>query len=513
MFSIFNRKNFCLLVLLLFSVWALTGCDSKSTTAPGNANTTLKVGWDFEMPIADPVKSGYFFVRSGMMETLVDVDYDGKIVPGLALEWQMLDANTWKFKLRPDVKFHDGTMMTAGSVKLAVERFAETVQTIPLQSIEIVSDYELIIKTSRPLMALPAYLATPESVIYGEKALVDGKFTNLIGTGPYKFVQVAQDKSIITEGFADYWQGAPQIKQVINRYYPDAQTRFMALQSGEIDLMRNVPPANANAMQDNSNYTVAVNSVARVRALYLNTEKDGLSELDVRKAINYAIDRDEIINNVLEGFGEPATGLFPPNLPWGNPSIKGCEYSVAKAKELLDKSGWLDNGSGVREKQGQRLEFTLLTYGSRPELPNIAQVLQAQLAQVGIKINIQVADTGVAEKAMVSKSFDMVLVARGLAFTPDPSIAFEDFRSTSKSRYRPNYVHKEMDALLEGALTEVDPDKRQAAYYRVQEIIEQEIPAIFLNYYVHVDAHKSELQNYRIHPTEAHVLTGDLQFR
>lgn len=497
-------------MLLAVVVTSVVGCGSKPATTP--SNTTLKVGWDLEMLIADPVKSGYFLVRSGILETLVEVDFEGKLVPGLAVEWQAVDATTWKFKLRPNVKFHDGTALTATSVKLAIERFSATAKTIPLQTIEIVSDHELIIKTKTPTVALPAYLATPESSIYSEKAMVEGKFTNLIGTGPYKFVEVAQDKSIITEGFSAYWKGAPQFKQVINRNYPDAQTRFMALQSGEIDFMRSIAPANAKALQGNANYTVADNPVGRVRVLYFNTQRDGLEELDVRQAINYALDREGIINSVLEGFGKPAAGMFPPNLPWGNPAIKGYEHSITKAKEILDKAGWVDSGNGVREKQGKKLEFTLLTYSNRPELPNVAQIAQAQLAAVGIKLNLQIVDMGAAEKAMISKDFDIVLVARGLAFTPDPSIAFEDFRSTSKSKYRPNYVNKEMDTLLEGALVEADPAKRQAAYYRVQEIIAQEIPATFLNYYVQVDAHKKTLQNYRVHPTEFHMLTNDLHF-
>ena len=508
--STITMKKLCV-VLLILAVAAAAGCGGKTATAP--ASTILKVGWDFEMPIADPVKAGFFLVRCGIMETLVDVDFDGKLVPGLALEWQAVDPTAWKFRLRPNVKFHDGSPMTANSVKLAVKRFAETAKTIPLQSIDIVSDTELIIRTRTPAVALPAYLATPEAAIYGEKAMVDGVFTSLIGTGPYKFVQVAQDKSIITEGFADYWQGAPQIKQVINRHYPDAQTRFMALQSGEVDLIRNVLASNAKLLQGNGNYKLDVNPVGRVRVLYFNTERDGLADRDVRQAINYALDKEAIVKDVLKGYGKTAAGMFPANLPWGNPAIKAGEHSVSKAKELLDKAGWVDNGSGVREKQGKKLAFTLLTYSTRAELPNVAQVIQAELAAVGIKLNIQVAEMGVLEKGMVSKNFDMTLVARGLAFTPDPAIAFEDFRSTSKSKYRPNYVNNEMDTLLEGALTEPDQAKRQAAYYRVQEIIDQEIPAVFLNYYVQVDAYKKNLQNFRIHPTELHVLTGDLQWQ
>ncbi|SCM83209.1 putative Oligopeptide ABC transporter, solute-binding protein [uncultured Sporomusa sp.] len=505
------QKKMCLFVLLVFALTALAGCGGKPASAP--ANTTLKVGWDFEMPIADPVKSGYFLVRSGIMETLVAVDFDGRLVPGLALEWQAIDATAWKFTLRPNVKFHDGSLMTAKSVKLAVERFAETAKTIPLDSIEIVSDHEILIKTRKPVVALPAYLATPESSIYGEKAMVDGKFTSLIGTGPYKFVQVAQDKSIVTEGFAEYWKGAPHIKQVINRHYPDAQTRFMALQSGEVDFIRNVLPANAKLLQGNAGYQVAISPVGRVRVIYFNTEQAGLADHEVRLAISHALDREAIVKDVLGGYSKAAAGMFPDNLPWGNPAIKASEHSVATAKTLLDKAGWVDNGSGIREKQGKKLEFNLITYRSRPELPDIALVVQAQLAAVGIKLNIQVADIGAAEKAMASKNFDMVLVARGLAFTPDPSIAFEDFRSTSMSKYRPNYVNKELDSLLEGALRETDPAKRQADYYQAQEIIDKEIPAIFLNYYVHVDAYKKTLRNFRIHPTEAHVLTSDLQFQ
>ncbi|MCL6557725.1 MAG: hypothetical protein K6U74_02780, partial [Firmicutes bacterium] len=128
--------------------------------------------------------------------------------------------------------------------------------------------------------------------------------------------------------------------------------------------------------------------------------------------------------------------------PWDSPDLKGYSHDAGKAGDLLENAGWKDvDGDGVRENKGNKLELVLETYGDRPELPVIAQVVQSQLGAVGIRVKIETKEYGAVEKSLTGKGYDMVLMARGLAFTPDPSVALDDFKSDSKSTWRPNYTN------------------------------------------------------------------------
>jgi len=159
------------------------------------------------------------------------------------------------------------------------------------------------------------------------------------------------------------------------------------------------------------------------------------------------------------------------------------------------------------------MELILETYNDRPELPFIAQVVQSQLGAVGIRVKIETKEYGAVEKSLTAKGYDMVLMARGLAFTPDPSVPLDDFKSDSKSTWRPIYANPRVDNLLEQALGTTDEKNRKELYKQVQEIIEQDAPVTFLSYYMQIDAHKKSLQNYQVHPTEANVLTEKLCFK
>lgn len=505
------------MVILLLIAGLGAGCSTGKTAgsdSSGKSKNVLKVGWDWDLAPTDPVKSAYVYQRAGILETLVDVDFDGNLKPGLATAWECLSPTAWKFTLRPGVRFHDGTSLDSKAVKFVFERLAANSKLIPISSVETPTNNEVVINTTRPFVAMPAYCATSTTAIYAPGSVQDGKFTKPVGTGPYQFMEYTPDKGVYCQAFQSYWKGVPNFREVINRHIPDGQTRVMALQSGEVDLIRMVPPASAKVLASNPDFVVQTAPIARTRQIIFNTGKAPLDDLNVRQAINYAIDRKAIVNSVLEGHGEPAVGLFPPNLPWGSPNLKGYSYEPGKAGDLLEKTGWKDvDGDGVRENKGNKLELVLETYGDRPELPLIAQVVQSQLGAVGIRVKIETKEYGAIEKTLTAKKYDMVLMARGLAFTPDPSVALDDFKSDSKSTWRPNYANPRVDNLLEQALGTTDEKKRKELYEQVQEIIEQDAPVAFLNYYVQIDAHKKSLHNYRIHPTEAHVITEKLSFK
>jgi peptide/nickel transport system substrate-binding protein len=490
-----------------------TGKSGSVSDSSGTSKGVLKVGWGWDLAPADPLKGG-FYRTAGIMETLVDLNYDGSLKPELAVAWESLSPTVWKFTLRPGVRFHDGTSLDSKAVKFVFDRLAANSKFIPVSSVETPADNEVIIKTSKPFVAMPAYCANTQTVIYASGSVQDGKFTRPVGTGPYQFIEYTPDKGVYCQAFQNYWKEAPKISEVVFKYIPDGQTRVMALQSGEVDLIHMVPPASAKVLASNPDFVVQSAPVTRMQQINLNPGKAPLDDLNVRQAINHAIDRKAIVDSVLEGYGEPAVGLFPPNLPWGSPNLKGYPYDPGKAGDLLEKAGWKDvDGDGVRENKGNKLELVLESYPARPEIALIAEAVQAQLGAVGIRVKIETKEYGAVYKSLMSKKYDMALMSWGVAFTPDPSVALDFFKSDSKVQWRANYDNPRVDNLLDQALDTTDEKKRQELYEQVQEIIEQDAPVAFLNYYVQIDAHKKSLQNYRIHPTETHVITEKLSFK
>jgi len=350
------HKSMAIMVILLLIAGLAAGCSTGRTGSGsdinGKSKNVLKVGWDWDVTPTDPVKSAYFYQRAGILETLVDVDFEGNLKPGLATAWECLSPTAWKFTLRPGVRFHDGTSMNSKAVKFVFDRLAANSKLIPISSVETPADNEVVVNTTRPFIAMPAYCATSTTAIYAPGSLQDGKFAKPVGTGPFKFIEYTPDKGVYCQAFHSYWKEAPKFSEVINRYIPEGQTRLMALQSGEVDLIRMVPPAGAKVLAGNPDFVVQSAPVARTRQIIFNTGKAPLDDLNVRQAINYAIDRKAIVDSVLEGYGEAAVGLFPPNLPWGSPNLKGYSYDLNKAGDLLEKAGWKDiDGDGVKGKQ------------------------------------------------------------------------------------------------------------------------------------------------------------------
>jgi peptide/nickel transport system substrate-binding protein len=512
-------KSIAVFTFLVLLVATAAGCSSK--TAADNAasgGNTLTVGWDGatvpnNLAPVDPVKTPWFYNRAGILEALVDVDFTGKLQPGVAASWKQTSPTAWSITLKSGVKFHDGTPVNAAAIKFVLDRFAAGSKAIPIASVEASGDGEVVITASKPVLNMPALLATPQTVVYAQSSMQGDKFVQPVGTGPYVFVYYDSGTGIVTcKANEDYWNGKPQIDTIINKYIPDNQARIMALQSGEVDFIRTVSAESAKMLAANPDLEVVSDNVSRNRQIVFNTEKAPLNELAVRQAISYAIDRKAIITSVLGGFGDPAVGFFPPNLSsWGNPNLKGYGYDKDKASSLLDEAGWKDtDNDGVRDKNGKKLELLLETYPDRPELAGVAQVVQAQLKAVGIKVTIEIKEYSATENSLKARTFEMVLMARGLAFTPDPLIALNDFTSKPTAAWSPVYSNAKVDELMTQASQTTDPQKQQELINEVQSIIEQDAPAVFLNYYVEIDAYKKGLQNFKIHPSEVHMFTEKL---
>jgi peptide/nickel transport system substrate-binding protein len=504
-----KRKEFLLLILLALAVMG-AGCTEQ---AQQEELQTLSIAGQWSPGTIDPHIYGYIAQRLGYAETLVGVDYEGQLVPNLAKSWQASDdGKNWTFILRDGVRFHDGTPFTADLMKASLERSFSKSESIfgkiPLSDIETPENLTLVIKLNSSFPALPAYLSKAESVALAPGSYdSEGNIVKPIGTGPFIFESWKPEEEIVITKNPDYWGQVASIDKVIYRIIPEALTRKMLLDSKEIQIATILPPDIAEEYVGKQDYTVLQQPVGRVRMMGFNTEKEPFEDLRVREAANYAIDRDEIVTYVLNGYGTAAVGLFPPSFYWADQELTPYTYDTEKAKILLKEAGWTDtDGDGILDKDGNPLEITLVTYTERAELPEIAEVIEQQLKKVGIETKLKALNFDAAELLRNKGEFDLFLIGRGLFFVPDPDeIMMTDYHSEGISNdglgaY--GWHNDTVDQLLEQARTTPDMTSRKELYDEAQAIISEEAPVAYLNYYVNIDVTTSDIKGYQLHPTE-----------
>ncbi len=490
------RKIAIIAVCMVLLGCVMAGCIEKepqqaASTEQGAVKQSLKVGEMWSIRSVDPAKSGSLMKEKAMIvETLVGANPDFTLKPCLAVSWERINDTQWRFHLRKGVKFHDGTDVTAEAVKWSIERVLNmnpAVKALTLiKSIDVVDDSTLIFTTEEPYAAFPASLEYSNLGIVSSTSEMDDKgvIVKPIGTGPFKF-----DRFDVATGTLyllrndNYWGTKPKLESVIIQGIPDPASRAMSVEKGEVDFTCDVPYGDIERLRATPGLHVEVHPTARVYQLtFGNLTGTPYSDLRVRKAISYAIDRTVISNNTLHGCAAPAIGPVMPSMAWFNRDTKGYPYDPAKAKELLTEAGWVDtDGDGIVEKDGEEFSVTLYTYPQRPGLQPMAEAIQAMLSDVGIKVDIRVMEFSAIAEHMTDR--DMKLSAYALAMVPDPDYYLRRIYHSKGAYNAWGYSDPEMDSLLEEGLRTFDPDKRREIYNRVQEKALDEVPLIHVAYY------------------------------
>jgi peptide/nickel transport system substrate-binding protein len=512
------RRILFLVSSLVFLLSMATGCSTNDTAIANkdgqDQNTqVLRIGSPWTPESMDPIQAGWLILRIGLVDTLVGVDYNADLVPSLATSWHVSeDGLKWTFELQKEVSFHDGTPFNAEAVKFSLERVIEKgsmLKGVPIQSIEVKDDHTVTITTEEPFAPLPSYLTKGDTAVISKSSLNEkGEIAKLVGTGPYKFDSWIPNQEVTLVKNEQYWGKVPQIHKVIYKGIPEATTRIMMLKNGELDMARLLPADQVAELRSNPNIQVHTGPILRNRNIILNMTKEPFDDIKVRQAINYAINKQAISEYVMAGIDEAAKGAFPSISSWANPKVIGYDYNPGKAKELLSQAGWKDTDQdGVLDKNGKKLEMKMITFFERAELPPMAEVIQNHLKQVSIQVNIQVLESGGSQALREKGDFDLYLVARALGFVPDPSYyLISDFHSSNtgaKGWGAYGYNNPQIDELLQQGQVTMDTEKRHQIYNRVQELIVDESPVIFISNYANVIATRSNIEGYRIHPTES----------
>jgi len=427
---------------------------------------------------------------------LVKYDKDINLTGDLAENWKIEeDGCVIIFYLRKNVRWHDGHKFSARDVEFTYKKLTDPKVKTPysgdferIKSLEVIDDY--IIKVTYKEPFAPALSSWGMSII--PKHILENQDLNTsefsrhpIGTGPYKFKNWKAQEKIELESNHDYFEKRPYIDRYIYRVIPDESTIFLELQTQGVD-SAGISPLQYTRQTDNAFFKKYYRKfrVPSFSYMYLgyNLNDPKFKDKRVRQALNYAVDKDEIIKMVLLGLGRVATGPFLPESWAFNKNVNPSPFNLQKARELLKEAGWQDSdGNGWLDKNGQNFEFTIITNQGNEERIKVAQIIQRRLKDVGIKVKIKVIEWSVFLTEYIDKrNFEAVLLGWSLSRDPD----IYDIWHSSKTREGEfnfiNFKNEEVDGLLITGRRNFDQDKRKACYQRIQEILYEEQPCMFL---------------------------------
>ncbi|PAD20021.1 nickel ABC transporter substrate-binding protein [Terribacillus saccharophilus] len=347
--------------------------------------------YNFATNSLDPnVDSSYVPLRAGLTETLVKLNEETlTIEPCLAESWEGTnEGKEWTIQLREDISFQNGQPMDAEAVKASLERSMKdnvAIQNaLKIDSIEA-DGMTLHISNTQPFPEFVSELVNPNTSIIDVEA---GDFVNNpIGTGPFKLDSFTPGSKLELVRNEDYWDETAKLDSVTFSFNEDANARSLALESGNADVVFRPEVESIETLEAKEGIKVESTETFRVHQMTMNLERESLKDVNVRKAVDALINRDEIVDSVLLGYAQSAKGPFPDSLPFA-PTYSDRETGAEVAKEYLEKAGY-SLQDGKMQKDGEPLEFTLLTYSARADLPLIAQIFQSDAKKLGIDVELR----------------------------------------------------------------------------------------------------------------------------
>ncbi|WP_339283735.1 ABC transporter substrate-binding protein [Oceanobacillus sp. FSL K6-3682] len=408
-------------------------------------------------------------------EPLIERDIETKdYVPNLAESWENIDELTWRFQLKEGVTFHNGAEFNADAVKFSIDYILdESNQSfyrsrwVDIEEVTVISPYEIEITTSRPFPDLMERITEDLLIMepgYVEDVGNDTAANEPVGTGPYQFVEWSRDNHLKLAAYDDYWKGEPEIKNVEFRYIPEFSSRLSAFLSGEVDLFKNIPVDSVAEIENDDNSKIGEASSSRINYVALNTFHDGpLQDQKVRQAINYAVDVDSLLENVLNGYGTKITGPLSP-VNSGYVETEDYGYDPDKAVELIEEAGYTP----------EEISLTLETPSGRYPMDNqVAQAIAAQLGEIGIQVDVSVNEWGNhLERIQNREMGDMFILGWGPAFEQQGTIGN---LFTEDAPYS-SFHDEEIDQEIYDANGTFDPDDRFDAYAELQrKLVEQAV--------------------------------------
>lgn len=537
-----SRRNFCLLMAGACCTGVLAACGSSSSSTASSSAASASAAASGEVrdelifvnyrdirDLNPHLYAGEMYAQSILYDTLVSITADG-YEGCLAESWDISeDGRTYTFHIRPNILFSDGEKCDANAILANFNAILENRERHTwlemmnlLVGVSAPDENTFVIEMSEPYYPMltelgcirPFAMISPSCMINGStKDGVNGH----IGTGPYVLTDFVTDEYAVFERNENYWGKAPAIRKITVKVIPDNQTRIMALESGEIDLIFGKNMIDADAISqylDSDKFTVGLSDPTSTRHIVMNTTREILGDPAVRKALQHATDRQTISDGIFYGLEQPADTLYATTVPYCNVGLKPYEYSTETAAQILDEAGWVLGGDKMRAKDGRQLALDLLYNSDSVTEKTIAEYLQSEYLKLGISMTIHGEEEQSYRDNMKAGNFDMVFnICWGMPYDPQSSLAamrapvYGDYAAQQGLEDK-----AEIDEAITKILTSTDEAERQELYKSVLTNLHEDAMYLPLTYECNKALYTSALHGVHFGTDQYDVPFADMYF-
>ena len=475
---------------------------------PAERQELIVGAWEDEFPQElNRPRLGMYPLNATICEPLVRLGHNFELEPGLATRWEYRGDNTYRFFLRPGVKFHDGRPLNAEAVKYTLDytvKMKTQYSFLGPDSTRVVDDLTVDVRPAQPNLRLLQQLVHPT---YSIIAPGSDPTTQPVCTGPFKFADYVKNDRLTVVRNDEYWGQKAKLDKITFRFIPDDNTRALALQSGEVDAIFNVNRSSVNALKAQPGLKIVTAPPGAVFVIYENINGKEpytrLSDPTVRRAVALAIDRKTFVERILEGYGEVVNTVNPPTVLGRHAGlVQGIPYDPRRAAELLDQAGWKPGPDGVRARDGQRLTLTIIYLPTRVDT-TMAEYVQAQLASVGIAAKIDRLDSAAYLDRLNGGEWDLNIEMPNQNDANPAFLLALRWYSKATVKSAPFVAPgPEYDRLIEQALTAPEHEEvQQKAAEAMRLLIDREAVAIPLAGVYRIYALKERVQGFQPHPS------------
>ena len=498
------------ITLWFIIILVLAACTAEPTTPPMEVPEPIEltIGLSLDVESMDPFfvnQAAGWSVVHALFDHLIERDFEGDIVAGLAESWSIVDETTLEFVLRQGVSFHNGEAFNAYSVKFSVERMLAG-NGVPNQSkfttidaVEVVGEYTVRLLLNKPDGTLLDSLSSCLAMLppqYFAKVGAEGFARAPVGTGPFLFVEWMPDDHVTLAANQDYWDGSYKGMPLVNvgtfRPIPEAATRVAELQTGGVDIIQDVPVDQMDDLES-AGLTVAPYEAFQLQYIFFAADDERLPthSVEVRQALNYAVDVEAIIEHLLSGLGSRIASPIGPGYLGYNPEVEPYSYNPDLAKQMLAEAGYPDG-----------FEATLDT--TTAGHTDVIDAVAGYLSEVGVEVTIQEYELGQFNQNWMERSQSMLWAARW-GNTPDPQ-SIGPFASCAGWIAR--YCNAEVTALLDGATNTLDQDERAGLYSQASQMMHDDPLAIYLTTFTQIYGLGPGVENFQPSPLLALIVSG-----
>ncbi|QGQ47954.1 nickel ABC transporter substrate-binding protein [Metabacillus sediminilitoris] len=529
-----SRKIISITAFILLLSMVLLGCTNATNgSAPkSDEDNMLKIAWPRDVGEMNPhiYNPSQLFAQSMVYEPLVSYQEGGELKPHLAESWEISeDGKVYTFHLRQDVKFSDGTSFTAEIVKKNFDTILKNVEIHSwLGFISKVGRTDVIDENTFKLTLTEPYYPTIQELavvrpvrFLGEAGFPEDGDTSKgvvepIGTGPWVLEEYKADEYAIFKRNENYWGELPKEEKIQVKVIPDAETRVLAFEKGELDLIYGEGVISLDAfkqLESTGDYETSISEPVATRQLVINSTKEQLSDERVRQALHYGFNKEALVEGITSGYEEKADYILPTNLPYtkGN-DAKVIDYDVEKAKSLLDEAGWtLPKGKTVREKDGQTLEVELMYDSAESIQKTMAETLQAEWGAIGVKLNIVGVELTEQIQRFKDNKFDINFFSNyGAPYDPHTFLNIVLSKGFGFNEAISAYPNKDelMKQIAEVPKT-TDEEKRQQLYSSILTSIQDQGAIIPISYVKKTAIYQKDVTNFTFPANrDEHPFTG-----